>query len=58
MRGSGAEPTAAGGHWGSGGKSPSLQRQGGLGAKWAIFAIFYKNNPFLHISAKIVVLKQ
>ena len=31
--GLGAEPPAAGGQWGSGGKAPSRRRHGGLGAK-------------------------
>ena len=48
--GLGAEPPAAGGYWGSGGKAPSRRRHGGLGAEPPAlenFAFFFKNNLIL-----------
>ena len=48
--GLGAEPPAARGYWGSGGKAPSRRRNGGLGAEPPAlenFAFFFKNNLIL-----------
>ena len=48
--GLGAEPPAAGGYWGSGGKAPSRWRHGGLGAepqRLKILRFFFKNNLIL-----------